>query len=70
MIIYMYKIVIGILPNPSFKMHHKERTKNKSEVNFHPSAPGRVKTLRGRSFFSRGLQLYNTLPKECENRKT
>ena len=69
MIIHMYKIVIGVLPNPSFKIHYHERTKTTVRSTFHPLAPAWVKTLRGRSFFLGETQSYNTPPKEIREQE-
>ena len=62
MIIYVYKIVIGLVPNPGLEWTHNERTKIKVKPSHCHSAPAWVKTIRDRSFYFRGPRLYNTLP--------
>ena len=69
MITYMYKIVKGILPNPSFKSNYNKRSKTTVRSTFHPLAPAWVKTLRGRSLFSGGPQLCNTLTREIREQE-
>ena len=64
MMIYMYKILIGLVPNVGFQKHYNVRTK----ITFTPKsttrAPAWVKTIRYSSFFTKGPMLYNLLPEE------
>ena len=62
MIIYVYKIVIGISPNPGLNIQYHDRTKIKVEPKLKLNAPAWVKTLRYASFFYTAPKLYNSLP--------
>ena len=71
-IIYIYKIVIQLAPNPGLEIHHNPRTKIKvsSKQNINSASPAWVKSLRNGSFFVIGPQLYNSIPatlRELEN---
>ena len=70
MILYMYKIHIGLNPNVGFEKVYNFRTKVKFSPKFNPRAPTTVKSLRYSSFFNKGPMLYNRLPedmRELEN---
>ena len=62
MIIHLYKIIIGLVPNPDFQIREFERTNIKILPKYCKSARPTVKTLRHSSFFSHGPRLYNLLP--------
>ena len=62
-IMYMYKIVINLVPNPGFKIDYT-RTKLVITPKQNLRAPAWVQTLRRNSFFSVGPRLYNKLPQE------
>lgn len=67
LILYMYKIIIGIHPNPGFEVTdftHNPRTGIKVLPKFKKNAPCWVKTIRSSSFFTKGPMLYNLLPVE------
>ena len=66
MILYIYKIMIGLCPNPGF-----DRIPMNRRTTIMPKCSGRtdnwVKTARQSSFFVRGPQLFNTLPEHLRN---
>ena len=62
MIIYVYKIVIGLVPNPGLEWAYKERINIKVKPSYCHSAPAWVRTIQDKSFYSRLPRLYNTLP--------
>ena len=67
-IMYMYKIHIGAVPNIGFEKEFNERTKTKFYAKHNRKAPRTVQTLRRASLFSRGPQLYNLLPEELRGK--
>ena len=60
---YMYKIVINLVPNLGFKIDYT-RTKLVITPKQNLRAPAWVQILRRNSFFSVGPRLYNKLPQE------
>ena len=71
-IIYIYRIVIQLAPNPQLEIHHYPRTKIKvtPKQNIITASPSWVRSLRNGSFFVIGPQLYNSIPatlRELEN---
>ena len=64
MIIHIYKILIGLCPNPGLVRDFNLRTKITVVPKINPKAPAWVKNLRHSTFFCRGPQLYNKLPTE------
>ena len=71
-IIYIYKIVIQLVPNRGLEIHHNPRTKIKvsSKQSISSASPAWVKSLTNGSFFVIGPQLYNSIPatlRELEN---
>ena len=66
MILYIYKIMIGLCPNPGF-----DRIPMNRRTTIMPKCSGRVdgwvKSARQSSFFVKGPQLFNTLPEELRN---
>jgi hypothetical protein len=66
MIIYIYKIIIGLCPNPGFeKIPLNRRTTIQAKVN--NKAELWVQNIRHASFFNRGPMIFNTLP--CQLRE-
>ena len=64
---FMYKILIGIHPNPGFELpdtSQTNRTGIKVKPKFKSGVDAWVKTVRASSFFSQGPKLYNLLPIE------
>ena len=63
-IIYIYRIVIQLAPNPQLEIHHHPRTKIKvtPKQNIITASPSWVRSLRNGSFFVIGPQLYNSIP--------
>ena len=65
MILYLYKIFIGLCPNPGFKRFlFNERTGWKVDVKQNLRAEKWVQNLRNSSFFSLAPTLFNALPLE------
>ena len=64
MIIYMYKIAIGLVPHLGFKPSISPRTKRTFTPKYKSGAPKIIKTIRFSSFFNKGPRLYNILPNE------
>ena len=62
MIIHLYKILIGLVPNPDFQIREFERMNIKILPKYCKTARSTAKTLRHSSFFSHGPRLYNLLP--------
>ena len=63
MMIYIYKIFIGLCPNPGFeRFPFNPRTGFKVEVKQNLRAEKWVQTLRNTSFFSLAPTLFNSLP--------
>ena len=61
-IIYMYKIIIGMVPNPGFDKEYNPRTKIRVKPKVCNNAPSWVRKVRTSSFFYSGPVLYNKLP--------
>ena len=68
MILYIYKMLIGLCPNPGF-----DRIPMNRRTTIMPKCSGRgddwIKSARHSSFFVRWPQLFNTLPEEQRNVK-
>ena len=62
--IYIYKIIIQLVPNPGLEVHHKPRTKVKVtlEQNISRALLAWVRSLRNGRFFVIGPQVYNSIP--------
>ena len=70
MILYLYKIFIGLCPNPGFQRFLlNERTGFKVEAKQNRKAEKWVQNLRNASFFSLAPTLFNALPLELRNFK-
>ena len=68
MILYIYKIIIGLCPNPGFdRIPMNRRTTILPKCSLR--AEDWVKTIRQNSFFVRAPQLFNSLPEELRNVK-
>ena len=66
MIIYIYKIIIGLCPNPGFeRIPLNRRTTIQAKLN--NKAEPWVQRMRHGSFFSRGPMLFNTLPAQLRD---
>ena len=66
MIIYIYKIIIGLCPNPGFeRIPLNRRTTIQAKIN--NKAETWVQRMRHGSFFSRGPMLFNTLPAQLRD---
>ena len=63
-IIYIYKIIIQLVPNQGLEIHYKPRTKVKVTLkqNISRAPLAWVRSLRNGSFFVIGPQLYNSIP--------
>ena len=64
MIMYMYKIHIGLNPDLGFLKDYNLRTKTNYFAKYNHSATAEVKRIRFSSFFAQGPQLFNLLPEE------
>ena len=62
MIMYMYKIHIGMVPDLGLVSDHNNRTGTKYFAKHNRCAPEDVKNIRNSSFFSQGPRLFNLLP--------
>ena len=64
MILYIFKWVIGLIPNPGFVRAPYDVRSHSIRVDpkFNKKAPYWVKQIRASSFFARGPQTYNLLP--------
>ena len=68
MILYLYKVMIGLAPNPGFeRIPYNERTGLKFEVKRSRGAAKWVQDLRNASFFSVAPTIFNQLPFELRN---
>ena len=68
MILYLYKVMIGLCPNPGFeRILFNERTGIKFEVKSARGAPAWVQNLRNASFFSHAPTIFNLLPLELRS---
>ena len=71
MILYIYKIIIGLIDNPGLEIQYNARTKVNIKPKMSPTtAPTWTKRVRNSSFFVQGPRLYNKLPqhlRELEN---
>ena len=68
MILYIYKIFIGLCPNPGFeKFPFNDRTGFKVEAKQNRKAEKWVQNLRNSSFFSVAPRLFNALPLELRS---
>ena len=61
-IIYIYKIIIGLVPNPGLTITQNIRTGLTVTPKFNRKAPARIQTIRNGSFFVNGPLMYNHLP--------
>ena len=62
-IIYAWKVIQGLVPNPGLEPMHNSRTGTHLRIpNINSASPSWVKTLRRGSFTFRGSQLFNCLP--------
>ena len=71
-IIYIYKIIILLVPKPGLEIHYNPRKKIKvtPKQNVSSASPACVKSLKNGNFFITGPQLYNSIPatfRELEN---
>ena len=68
MVLYLYKVIIGLVPNPGFeRIPYNERTGLKFEVKRTRGAAKWVQDLRNASFFSVAPTIFNQLPLEFRN---
>ena len=64
LILYMFKILNGFVPNPGMSFTYNDRTKLTAVKEHLPiNTPTWIKTLHKNSFFTQGAQLYNILPR-------
>ena len=68
-IMYMYKIHIGAIPNVGFRKDWNDRSQTKFFAKHNRKARRPIKGLRRASFFSKGPQLFNMLPEEMRELK-
>ena len=61
MIIYIYKIIIGLCPNPGFEKIPMNR-RTTIQPKFNNKADSWIRNIRHGSFFTRGPMLFNSLP--------
>ena len=61
-IIYIYKIIINIVPNPGFHIEYNPRTKYYVQPKSNLKAPTWARSIRANCFFNTGPSLYNKLP--------
>ena len=61
-IFYIYKILLGTVPNPGFTFKYNIRTKYRMDPMMKQHAKAWIRKIRNSSFFVRGPQLYNSLP--------
>ena len=68
-ILYLYKIILGMVPNPGLSISHNPRTGTqvKPKYNSKRSVPRSTQTTRNASFFVRAPIMYNNLPLELRN---
>ena len=66
MILYIFKILIGLCPNPGFDRIPMNR-RTTIMPKYSPRAEPWVMTLRQNSFFVRAPQLFNALPEDLRN---
>ena len=62
MIIYVFKLVTGLIPKPGLEWTCNYRIRTNVEPSYCHSVPTQVETVWGRSFNSRGSSFYNTIP--------
>ena len=68
MILYLYKVIIGLCPNPGFeRILFNDRTGFKVESKRAKTAAAWVQKLRNSSFFSQGPTIFNMLPIDLRN---
>ena len=70
MILYIYKIKIGLVPNIGLVFDYNIRTGTKVTPKLNRKAPTWVTSIRQHTFFSKGPQLYNLMPKELRTNET
>ena len=63
-IIYIYKIIISIVPNPGIHIEYNPRTKYHVQPKSNLKAPTWARSIRANCFFSTGPSLYNKLPRQ------
>ena len=69
-IIYVWKMLEGMVPNSMISSYYNERRGRLCHVpSISSSAPGRIKTIRFSSFAVRGPRLFNSIPKDIRNLK-
>lgn len=66
-IILMYKILNGLVPNPGIKFRPEGRNGIMADLPLYKKGPSYVQTLRYNSFNFIGPQLFNLLPPELSN---
>ena len=68
MILYIYKIIIGLVPNPGFEeFPYNDRTGLKVRAKQNRKAAPWVQNLRNSSFFNVGPTVFNSLPLHLRN---
>ena len=65
-ILYVYKIISGIVPNPGLDILYFPRTKVRVEPKHERKAPGWVTSIRNSSFHCIAPKLFNSLPGEMK----
>ena len=61
-ILYMYKIIIGMVPDPGIVKRFNPRTKLRAEPKVNNRAAAWVQKIRRASFLVTGPKLFNILP--------
>ena len=70
MIMYMYSIHIGQVPDLGFISDYNPRTKTKYFTKYNHQLSADAKSIRYSSFFTRGPVLYNLLPPDMQEPAT
>ena len=67
MIMYIFKIIIGAVPNPGLSLSYNDRTLVKVTPKLGNVGPNWLKKARQASFFCQGPLLFNQLPRHLRN---
>ena len=69
-ILYIYKIKIGLVPNLGLTFDNHPRTGTKVTPKLNRKAPRWVTNIRQHTFYAKGPQLYNLLPKDLRTNES
>ena len=70
-IIYIYKIIRKLIPNPGLHITHRSRTKYyiKPKLNLRNNSQSWIKKARENSLFFNGARIYNSLPQNLRDKE-